>query len=43
MKYAAEMGCCHDKHTKFHKDWFRRSKVDGMDTKTHRQDGDCMG
>jgi hypothetical protein len=27
-------------HTKFHKDWFRHSKVDKGDTQTRRQDGD---
>jgi hypothetical protein len=27
---------CHDKHTKFHKDWFRHSKVQRGDTYTHR-------
>jgi hypothetical protein len=31
---------CHDKHTKFHKDCFRHSKVDRRDTQTHRKDGD---
>jgi hypothetical protein len=25
---------CHDVHTKFHKDWFRHSKVNVRDTQT---------
>jgi hypothetical protein len=29
-------------HTKFHKVWFRHSKVDGGDAQTHRQHGDGM-
>jgi hypothetical protein len=31
---------CRDIRTKFHKDWFRRSKVNKGDTQTHRQHGD---
>jgi hypothetical protein len=35
---------CHHIHTKFHKDWFRNSKLIGEDTHTdtyiHRQEGD---
>jgi hypothetical protein len=31
MKRAIEIGMmCHDIHTKFHDDWFRQSKVDGV-------------
>jgi hypothetical protein len=32
---------CHDIHTKFHKDWFRDSKVDSdwVDPRTHREQG----
>jgi hypothetical protein len=33
------LGALHDMHTKFHKDWFRLSKVDGGDIQTHRQPG----
>jgi hypothetical protein len=29
-------------HTKFHKDWSRRSKVNKGDTQTHRQHGDII-
>jgi hypothetical protein len=37
MKYAVEMGSgAMIIHTKFHKDWFRHSKVDRGDTQTHR-------
>jgi hypothetical protein len=36
IKYTVEMG------TKFHKDWFRHSKVDGGDSQTHRQYDDCI-
>jgi hypothetical protein len=32
---------CHDIHTKFHKEWFRNSKVDAG-THTHRQQGDLI-
>jgi hypothetical protein len=28
---------CHDVHTKFHKDWFRHSKVIRGDSQTHKQ------
>jgi hypothetical protein len=40
MTYAIEMGsrAMIYSHTKFHKDWFRLSKVDrGRDTQTHRE------
>jgi hypothetical protein len=36
---------CHDIHTKFHKDWFRHSNIDGGgggDTQKHRQHGDLI-
>jgi hypothetical protein len=36
MKYAVEMGS----GAKFHKGWFRHSKVDRGDTQTRRQHGD---
>jgi hypothetical protein len=37
MKYAVEMGSrCHDIHTKFHKDWFRYSKIEGEGGYTYR-------
>jgi hypothetical protein len=39
MKYAAEMGSGVI-HTKFHKDWFRHSKVNRRELLTHRQRGD---
>jgi hypothetical protein len=31
---------CHGIHTKFHKDWFRHSKVNRGDSQTQRQHGD---
>jgi hypothetical protein len=37
MKYDELMW--QDIHTKFHKIWFRHSKVDKGDTQTHRQEG----
>jgi predicted phosphodiesterase len=43
MKYATDIHC-EEIHTKFHKDWFRRQKVNvcvgGGDSQTHRQHGD---
>jgi hypothetical protein len=30
---------CPDTYTKFHRDWFRRSKADGADTQPCRQNG----
>jgi hypothetical protein len=40
MKCTGEMGVMfHDMHTKFHKDWFRHSKVDRG---THRQRSDLI-
>jgi hypothetical protein len=38
MKCAVEIGI--HRRTKFHKDWFRHSKVDGGDTETRRQHDD---
>jgi hypothetical protein len=36
VKCAIEMGFkCHDIHTKFHRDWFNRSKVNKGNTHTH--------
>jgi hypothetical protein len=35
MKYAAEMARVPDIHTKFHKDWYRHSKVDTDNSQTH--------
>jgi hypothetical protein len=33
---------CHDVHTKFHQKFFSHSTVDGGNTQTHRQHGDCI-
>jgi hypothetical protein len=41
MKYGVENELrCHDIHTKFHKDWLMRLKVDGGYTRTRKQRGD---
>jgi hypothetical protein len=42
MNYAVEIGFgCHDIHTKFHKNWFRYSRVNWgethVDTQTHSE------
>jgi hypothetical protein len=29
MMYTAEIDRCHDRPTKFHKNWFKHSKVNG--------------
>jgi hypothetical protein len=39
MKYTVEMGSGAMIYTKFHKDWFRHSKVDRKNTQTLRQHG----
>jgi hypothetical protein len=45
MKYVVEMGSDAVIYiTKFHKDWFRHSKVNGWrdDSQTHKYHGDCI-
>jgi hypothetical protein len=39
MKYAVEMASGAMIYTKFHKDWFRPSKVVRGDTQTHKEEG----
>jgi hypothetical protein len=44
VKHAVKMGSVAMIyiHTKFHKGWFRNSKVDKGDSETHRQDGNII-
>jgi hypothetical protein len=43
MKNAVKMGLrCRDIYTRFHKDWFRHSKVDRVDMQAYRQRGDLI-
>jgi hypothetical protein len=42
MKYAAEMGSGAMIYTKFHKCWFRHSKVNRGDSQAHKQHGDSI-
>jgi hypothetical protein len=42
MKYAVEMGLGAVIYILFRRDWFRQSKVDGGDSRAHRQHDDLI-